>query len=129
MRVGPSVPNRRVVNSAVFGESGVDQHTADLDQWGDGTLVELYLMRLADAEIAEEDAVETRAKCLHHACELLAKNTAMSEPLRSTFRQVERYVRWWYLLRDEPRQAFLPAHAAGRQNSACHLRCDCSDQN
>jgi hypothetical protein len=55
-------------STALFSaKADLDQHTADLDQWGDGTLAELYLMRLADAEIEEENALEARTKCLLHA--------------------------------------------------------------
>jgi len=75
------------------------EHPDDLQRaWAQGSLAELWLIRLADADIDDDE--ERRAEfadlAFGHALDLARFCPSRAEaPLTSTWRQLARYVDWW----------------------------------
>ncbi len=79
-----------------------DMHCEHLDgeerAWAHGSLAELWLIRLADADVNddEERRAEFGERAFRHALELARLYPSRSEfPVTSTWRQFARYVHWW----------------------------------
>jgi beta-lactamase superfamily II metal-dependent hydrolase len=64
--------------------------------WAHGSLAELYLIRLGDADLTHEQREEFSDRAVHHAGELSRLYPRRDEfPVRSTRSQFMRYVSWW----------------------------------
>ena len=83
--------------------------------WAQGSLAELWLLKLARAgtDAGEQSASEARDRVIHHAKELARLYPARAAfPVTSTRRQFARYVEWW----GDPRfERELAAHGFDRR--------------
>ncbi len=64
--------------------------------WAHGSLAELWLLRLHEEGLSEQQRSEFAAEALHHATKLSGFYPGVDEfPVKSTRREFERYVDWW----------------------------------
>lgn len=73
-----------------------DHHDPEQRAWAHGSLAELWLVRLADPSLEEEDRRKIQEKAIREAEALGHFYPGRDEfPVRSTRRQFERYLSWW----------------------------------
>src|SRR5207253_2692893 len=75
-----------------------DCHHNDQEEraWAHGSLAELWLLRLAEHKLSDEQKSRFIANAHRHAEELSGFYPGVDEfPVTSTRRQFERYVDWW----------------------------------
>ncbi len=73
-----------------------EHHDSEQRAWSHGSLAELWLVRLGEPDLGEEERKEIYDKAVYHAQELGNFYPGQDDfPVKSTRRQFERYVDWW----------------------------------
>jgi|GEM_PF-187685 len=73
-----------------------DHSDAEQRAWAHGSLAELWLVRLGDQGLTEQEREDCHERALDHAAKLDRLYPGVDEfPVKSTRRQFERYVDWW----------------------------------